>query len=212
MHRANLFEADLTGTNLTGADLFRADMRLAGLSRTNLTGADLSGADLFRADMRWANLTRADLSGADLFRADMRWANLTRADLSGANLSGTKLTEANLSDTVLDPSRAPNGDAEGFEIIRDRNNTEWCVGYRTQESPYMGAPMYIPGELRTAPWFSTSDDPCHPGIYVVPSVDMSETDKPLVKVIFRPEECHKTWGQWRVRWLIVWEEVTNESI
>jgi len=52
--------------NLSGADLSGADLRWA-----NLSGANLSGADL-----RWANLRGADLRGADLSWADLRWANL----------------------------------------------------------------------------------------------------------------------------------------
>jgi len=49
--------ANLSGANLSGADLFGA----------NLSGANLSGADLFGA-----NLSRANLSGADLFGADLK--------------------------------------------------------------------------------------------------------------------------------------------
>ena len=72
---------DLAGANLTGANLFRA----------NLTGADLTGANLFRA-----NLTGADLTGANLTGADLTGANLAGADLAGANLTGANLTGANL--------------------------------------------------------------------------------------------------------------------
>ena len=52
----------------------KADLSGADLSRANLSGADLSGAN-----MSWANLSGADLSGAN-----MSWANLSGADLSGA--------------------------------------------------------------------------------------------------------------------------------
>ena len=65
--------ADLSGANLSRADLSRADLSCANLFRANLSGAYLSGANLSRAD-----LSRAYLSGA----------NLSRADLSCANLSG----------------------------------------------------------------------------------------------------------------------------
>ena len=49
--------------------------------RPNLTGADLYGADLWealllRADLRVADLEGADLRGACLWEADLRWANL----------------------------------------------------------------------------------------------------------------------------------------
>ena len=64
--------------NLSGADLFGAN-----LSRANLSGADLSGAALFRTNLSGANLSGANLSGAYL-----SGANLSGAYLSGANLSG----------------------------------------------------------------------------------------------------------------------------
>ncbi|MES2788167.1 MAG: pentapeptide repeat-containing protein, partial [Planctomycetota bacterium] len=68
---------NLTGANLTGADLYGAN-----LTRANLTGADLYGA----------NLTGANLTGADLYGANLTGANLTGADLYGANLYGANLT------------------------------------------------------------------------------------------------------------------------
>ena len=49
--------------------------------RANLTGANLTWANLHRA-----NLTEANLTGADLHGANLTWANLTRADLTGADL------------------------------------------------------------------------------------------------------------------------------
>ena len=77
--------ANLTGANLYGADLTRADLTGANLYRADLTEANLTGANLYGAD-----LTRADLTGANLYRADLTEANLTGADLTGANLTGTK--------------------------------------------------------------------------------------------------------------------------
>ena len=52
------------------------------------SGQDLSGHDLSEADLRHANLTGHDLSGANLTRTDLRDANLAGVNLSGANLSG----------------------------------------------------------------------------------------------------------------------------
>ena len=53
--------ADLSGANLSGANLSRAD-----LSRANLSGANLSRADLSRANLYGADLSRANLYGADI--------------------------------------------------------------------------------------------------------------------------------------------------
>lgn len=79
--RANLYKADLSGTDLRGANL----------SGTNLRGADLDGANLDGANLRWADLRGADLTGANLRHADLRGANLTGADVSNARYSTTTL-------------------------------------------------------------------------------------------------------------------------
>ena len=68
--------ADLSGANLFGADL----------SCANLRGANLSGADLSCANLFGANLSDADLRNADLRCANLRNADLCRADLFGASI------------------------------------------------------------------------------------------------------------------------------
>ena len=60
------------------------------------SGIDLSGADLTEANLRRADLIEANLAGANLTKANLTGANLYRADLTGANLTGGNLTKANL--------------------------------------------------------------------------------------------------------------------
>ncbi len=66
---ANLYRANLSGAYLIGANLYRAN-----LSGANLIGANLSGAYLYRADLRGADLYRADLRGANLIGANLSGA------------------------------------------------------------------------------------------------------------------------------------------
>ena len=87
LSRADLSRADLFGANLSGADLSRADLFGANLFGADLFGANLLGANLFGANLFGANLSRADLFGADLSGANLSGADLSEADLSGANLS-----------------------------------------------------------------------------------------------------------------------------
>jgi hypothetical protein len=118
---------DLNGTDLSGADLWRANLSGANLSRTDLSGADLRyttliGAQLIIADLSGAFLNGTYLSGADLFEAKLRGtdlsgaylmpvlsrisgANLVGADLSGANLSGAVLSGAELADALVTPEQ-----------------------------------------------------------------------------------------------------------
>lgn len=92
---------DLRDANLRGADL-----RNASLYQTFLTGADLRDADLSRADLRSTVLREAQLSGARVIEvflsgANMRDINLTDAYLCEANLCGANLSDADLSSANL---------------------------------------------------------------------------------------------------------------
>ncbi len=101
-------DADLTGSTLTGAMLWRVTFLRAKLNCTDfsraimihadLGQADLSQAILIKADLRLADLRHANLQGADLRRADLRYADLRGAQLHGAKLDGAKLTGAKIDD------------------------------------------------------------------------------------------------------------------
>ena len=107
---------NLSGTDLSGANLFRADLFMANLSGADLFMANLSGADLFMAD-----LSGADLRGADLFMPELetylRAADLYGANLSGANLSGANLSEANLSEANLSEANLSEADLKRSQVI-----------------------------------------------------------------------------------------------
>ena len=66
-------KADLSGADLSRANLIEADLNGADLSRANLSGADLSGADL----------SRTDLSGADLLTLVNQRTILADGDIIG---------------------------------------------------------------------------------------------------------------------------------
>ncbi len=74
---------DLSGAQLSYADLTREDLRAANLSDTDLRFANLS-----QCDLRAANLTNSNLESADLRVADLRGANLLGARLSHAKVAG----------------------------------------------------------------------------------------------------------------------------
>jgi hypothetical protein len=103
---------DLSGEELTQADLSYINLRYADLSRADLSGAKLHDAKLEKADLtgsrfRNADLSRADLSFACLKNADLRSAVLRKAILYGANLKGARLDDADLrhadlTDAVVD--------------------------------------------------------------------------------------------------------------
>jgi TIR domain/Pentapeptide repeats (8 copies) len=126
----NLRGADLSRTNLSGAelsgrdlgsgltskqyakayqfheefvttDLRQADLKDAVLRRTRLVSADLTGAHLERADLRDAVLHGASLMDATLDASDLRGAELNGAILDGASFVGTIFGLVKLCDVDL---------------------------------------------------------------------------------------------------------------
>jgi hypothetical protein len=143
------------------------------------------------------------LSGADLSEADLSGADLHGANLNVANLHGAILQGVDLKDTCLDPSNKPNGNVEGFE--KDPADANFVFGYRTYRSTICGSQEYNPGEY-TAPWFSTSDTECHPGLYLWPNKVLAENwlqHNPCVEKIIKVRalaiDVHKTDKKWRCK-------------
>jgi hypothetical protein len=143
--RANLSGADLSGANLSWADLSGADLSGANLSGAHLSGANLSGANLFgahlsRANLSGANLSRADLSGANLSRAnlsraDLFGANLSRADLSGADLFGANLSPIDIARASIVPE---SGQFTAWKKCRSNVLVKLVVGKNAKRSNATG--------------------------------------------------------------------------
>jgi len=94
---ADLSNADLRGIDFTGAWLENADLR-----RARLDGARFDAAVLAHADLRGAQATKASFRGANLGRAQLADALLDGADLSGAVLQHTSFAGARLQGALLE--------------------------------------------------------------------------------------------------------------
>lgn len=104
---------DLTDKNMTGADLSTADLSYSVLFRTNFSGADLNGANLKDAFPVGAIFTNADLEGANLTDADLVAANLTGADFRRANLNGADLDLSTVANANFVAANLTNADFDG---------------------------------------------------------------------------------------------------
>ena len=103
---ADLSRANLNHVNLIGAYLCETDLTMANVSDADLTGANLRGANLRGANLRGTTLNQANLEGTDLsgahlmlvnlIEANLSWVNLSEANLKIANLTRANLSEANL--------------------------------------------------------------------------------------------------------------------
>jgi uncharacterized protein YjbI with pentapeptide repeats len=135
MKGIDMSKTELSGINLFGADLSSAietkDEKLC----TNFEGANLCGADLCEAKLIESNLKHSDLSNARLFNAimcgvDMSDATLLRADLSGIKLkpadkesqnescARAKFCNANLGDTNISDGKMQDVDLTGADLYR----------------------------------------------------------------------------------------------
>jgi len=108
-----LYDGELVGARLIYLNLQLADLRGLLLEAASFIESDLTGADLSDADVYWGwfsgtNLTDATLRRAKLCGADFTEALLIRADLSGADLGtdnvggSARLEGADLSEATFD--------------------------------------------------------------------------------------------------------------
>ncbi|MEA5572817.1 pentapeptide repeat-containing protein [Calothrix sp. UHCC 0171] len=93
--RCDLSGADLSGANLPRVILRDANLKGANFSQSDLRGADLTGANLEGALLNNANLTAASLTGALMKSASLENANLAFASFMSTNLEATNLKGAN---------------------------------------------------------------------------------------------------------------------
>ena len=126
----------------------------------------------------------------------------SKANLYGANLYGANLGGADLGGTVLDPSNAPNHQAEDFT----ERDGEWVIGYRTRETSAAGRKLQD-DRIYGCEVFSTADTECHPGWYLWPSLETARnfsSNVPMVQVKAREKDIHHAGTKWRSRaiWII----------
>lgn len=161
---AILDKADLTGTFLRDARLFRASIEDADaegvvleralaqrirLRDSRMAGAKLQGADMTEADLTGADLTGCDARGVRIVNgrmkgmvapnsrwagADMSEAGLKGANLSGADLTGCDLTQADLTDAKLVGARLDGTVLLGVRMGGADLSGASLVGCRMQEA------------------------------------------------------------------------------
>ncbi len=114
LSEANLSEADLGGADLSEANLSGTDLRNANLTLANLTGATFRGVTSIETNKTGSFYRKTYGSRITASKFSRRWspssdsrhvtyasANLSGASLGGANLSGANLSGADLSGAYL---------------------------------------------------------------------------------------------------------------
>ncbi len=100
---------DFSYRNLSGLDLSRADLNQSNLQGSDLRGTNLSQSFLIQALIYNANLMGANLSGAFMPAADLHGSDLSHADLRGAYLPINYLMYSNLTGADLSGSYYGSG-------------------------------------------------------------------------------------------------------
>ena len=127
--RAKLSMFDLSYLDMSGRNLWQADLTGALLCHCSLEESNFKDAILFAADMRFANMTEANFDRADLRGTCMAGANMTEASL----------IDADMRDGVLMKSLSKGGDLA--PIVHDEATADWSVPSRV--APTCKAPRYL---------------------------------------------------------------------
>jgi len=115
-YHADLSLTDLAGANLVEANLVGAILYRARLRDADLTGSDLTKAEGSRADFENATLTDAILTKSELLRANFSGAVLINAILSKAELGRAVFADANLTGVDLSYSNIARADFTNAEL------------------------------------------------------------------------------------------------
>jgi hypothetical protein len=107
------------------------DLSWAYLGGMNLSGVDLTGADLYMTNLGHANLSKAILSEANLRLTNLSEADLSHALLHGAILSEVNLWGANFDHLKLSETIFANVDirgVRGLEAVEHQGPSEISIG------------------------------------------------------------------------------------
>ena len=107
LNKADMYEAFLAKADLRNAFIKNANLASIKLQRANLEGANFSDSEFLHYSgkggrlMAWDEDTILSGDGANLENADLTGANLQKAKLLNTNLTGANLTSANLQEADL---------------------------------------------------------------------------------------------------------------
>ena len=123
-------DKNLSGIDLTGADLADMDLRHANLRGTLLEHANLSGCNLEYASLQEAMLARADLTNANLSHTNLERASLALAQCENTNFTASCLNETNIQKTLFKNSKFSEAFLEN--LLADQTIFIRCLFLRAQ--------------------------------------------------------------------------------
>lgn len=134
-----LVEAVFQGMDLSGVNLSHAELSGADFENAKLSGANLSGALLYDADLRFADLTGANLSNAYLYKAILIETRLHDAKLTSANFGSADLARADFTDTDLRGAILADADLSEADFSRANLKSASLRGAIVNRTGFKGA-------------------------------------------------------------------------
>lgn len=138
--REPIVKANLSDTNLRGADLSdlsfveanfeNSDLSMANLSMSDFTTTNLSGARLEEANLSGAVFQTCDFSHANLRAANLMNVTFDDVDFRGADLGRVKMLATVAEHIVYDDATAWPADMERFGFEPNKMRTWKKVGSR----------------------------------------------------------------------------------
>jgi hypothetical protein len=153
----NLWDADLSRLNLDGIIMAKATLVDANLQGASLGGANLYGAKLMVANLQEALLPRANLQKADLSSAKLEEAYLNDANLEGASLRYAKLREADLRDANLRGAGLFYADLQGADL-QGANFQGARLRYAKLQQANLGGAHWGPRYMFLGPQYKVNEE------------------------------------------------------
>jgi 2-iminobutanoate/2-iminopropanoate deaminase len=180
LNRADFTSANLTGANLTNCSLNRANFTSANLSRTDLRRGQFEGCNFISSNLNFANLSDVNLSSVNFINANLECANLENANLNKAILKNANLTKADLRGANL-----VKANLEGANLTQADLTNANIYGANLENVNFTDTIM-PDGELYQ-PEDSTPDLPD-------PIDTLSDTEKTMTRKIIKTENAPKPVG------------------
>lgn len=127
--RPILYDADLSGVDLSFTDFSNAVLINANLSWAKLIGANFHEANLGRANLFHADLTEANFCRTDLYKTNLADAILHRANLQGTQLAMTNFERAELFNCTIYGLSAWDLNLQGAK------QKDLVILYKTENTP-----------------------------------------------------------------------------
>ena len=144
LYKANLIKTDFQEACLIGANISNTNFGKANLSHANLKDTKFQESKLNFANLSYANLSNSDLTKtsfleANLQNANLSFANLREVDMTSANLSNASLSFTNLEKAWLNNVNLNGGDISGAKLKDTALVNAKLIGANISEANLKGA-------------------------------------------------------------------------